>query len=109
MDLGAALQAGKESLWALIKKLPYDDGPSSTRWVFVTSAATISLGTLLLFATFCVVYWRTGKADLVFAGLIGTTTTALIGFASNALNTKHTLAAQVIAPDAGVAKAEAGS
>lgn len=83
---------GKVLSWVqLIKALPFDGGPSATRWVFVRTSEVVSLGWLALVAGAVYTYCRYGKADVVYCGMILTLGAGLFGFAQNAQTTKLSL------------------
>lgn len=65
----------------IIKSLPFDGGPSVTRWVFLRTAEVISLGWLCLVGGAIYQYARFGKADVIFCGMILTLGAGLFGFA----------------------------
>jgi uncharacterized BrkB/YihY/UPF0761 family membrane protein len=75
----------------ILKALPFDGGPSSTRFVYLAAAVTICLVIFVLTGTFCAVYLRSPdhQANAVVAALIGSTITAIIAFATSAQNTMH--------------------
>ncbi len=84
------------SFWTITKALPFDDGPSSTRAVYLATALSILFCLIMTTAAFSWVYVHDPKhvADVVVAGLIGTLATGAFGFAANSQNLKHTLLAQ---------------
>jgi lipopolysaccharide export LptBFGC system permease protein LptF len=77
----------------ILKALPFDDGPSSTRMVYLLSAVAVCLVLVMMGAAFALVYWRNHIADVVMAGAIAATITALFGFASNSQNNKNRISA----------------
>lgn len=78
----------------LIKALPFDGGPSATRWVFVRTAEVISLGWLALVFGAVYTFIRFGKVDAIYCGMILTLGAGLFGFAQNAQTHKLSLDAQ---------------
>lgn len=82
--------------WTILKALPFEGGPSSTRWVFLGVFAVVALVLAALVGALVWVYVRSPDhhVDLALCGLVGTQLTALLGFASNAQNTMHKTAAQ---------------
>lgn len=72
----------------VIKALPFDGGPSVTRWVFVRTAEVISLGWLGLVFGAVWEYVRVGKVDAIYCGMIVTLGMGLFGFSQNAQTTK---------------------
>ena len=79
----------------ILKALLFDGGPSSTRWVYLLAAVSVSAVLLMMGAAFAWVYAWKHTADLVMAGAIAATVTALIGFASNSQNTKNIITGNV--------------
>jgi hypothetical protein len=65
----------------IIKSLPFDGGPSVTRWVFLRTAEVISLGWLCLVGGAVYQYIRFAKADVIYCGMILTLGGGLFGFA----------------------------
>jgi hypothetical protein len=65
------------------------EGPSSTKIVYLNVGLIAIYGWLLMVITFCAVYACSGEADGVFAGVIGSVLLAIVGFATNAQNTKN--------------------
>lgn len=68
----------------IIKSLPFDGGPSVTRWVFLRTGEIISFGWLCLVGGAVYQYSRFGKADVIFCGMILTLGAGLFGFAQQA-------------------------
>ncbi|HEY6018472.1 MAG TPA: hypothetical protein VIY48_00795, partial [Candidatus Paceibacterota bacterium] len=100
------------SLWQTVKALPYSDGPSTSRWGYLIAVHTTCLCLAGLVTVFCVVYYKTGgrPVDAIFAGIFAGVITSfmgvVVGFTTNTMNLKHTLAANLQAqasgsPDAG--------
>lgn len=81
--------------WTILKALPFDDGPSSTRWVYLGAFTVVSLVLAALVGAIVVVYVRSPDhhVDVALCGLVGVQLTALLGFASNTQNTLHKLGA----------------
>lgn len=77
----------------LLKALPYDGGPSTTRWVVLSVAFVISLSSFILSCAIGYVY--VGSADHHFDAALGImvsgTFTAMFGFAANSLNRRNQL------------------
>lgn len=84
-----------KSLWETIKALPYDGGPSSTRWGYLIAVHSCCLCLLVLVLTFCLVYVRSANhaADVVFAGVITAFMGVVVGFTATSINLKNTLVA----------------
>ena len=84
--------SNRAASWSqLIKALPFDGGPSATRWVFIRVAEVISLGWLALVFGAVYTFVRFGKVDTVYCGMILALGTGLFGFAQNAQTTKLSL------------------
>lgn len=99
MDEKQANDLVQKSLWKIIKALPFDGGPSSTRWVFLCAGAILGIVVLALGLSFCLVYLRSHIADVVFAGALAGALTAFIGFATSAQNNRNKLALGDKPPD----------
>src|SRR5260370_17219135 len=65
----------------IIKSLPFDGGPSVTRWVFLRTAEVISFGWLCLVGAAIYQYARFGKADPIYCGMVLTLGGGLFAFA----------------------------
>jgi hypothetical protein len=79
----------KVTTWMqIIKSLPFDGGPSVTRWVFLRTGEIISAGWLALVGAAVYQYVRFAKADVIFCGMILTIGAGLFGFAQQAQVTK---------------------
>jgi hypothetical protein len=79
----------KVTTWMqIIKSLPFDGGPSVTRWVFLRTGEIISVGWLALVGAAVYQYVRFAKADVIFCGMILTIGAGLFGFAQQAQVTK---------------------
>jgi uncharacterized BrkB/YihY/UPF0761 family membrane protein len=79
--------------WTILKALPFDGGPSSTRWVFLGGFATVAVCLLSLTGALIFVYVRTPDhhVDIALLGAVVTTIGTVVGFATNAQNKKNTL------------------
>ncbi len=76
------------SLWRILKALPLDDGPDTTRAVVLTVNAASCVGMLMCYTTLCVMCLKhdaSSKAAVIvtLAGMIGGVSSALLGFAMN--------------------------
>lgn len=85
-----------ESWWNILKALPMDGGPSSTKFVYLALSGCICGLYLMMTATLCyVVAFTTYSAGAtIMAGLLGTGIPILVGFASNSLNQRRALQVQ---------------
>lgn len=92
-------KVAEQSWWRLLKRLPMDGGPSSTKFVYLASSAAITACLVLVTLAFCGVYAFTHEhlASAVVAALLASTLTAVIGFAANSLNQRRSLNAQAAA------------
>jgi hypothetical protein len=88
-----------ESWWKLLKRLPLDGGPSSTKFVYLATSGAITLCLCLVTIAFCGVYAFTHEhiASGIVAALLASTLTAVIGFAANSQNQRRSLNAQAAA------------
>lgn len=77
--------------WQICLALPYDDGPSTTRWGYLVAVHSCALALLWMVVTFSYTYVRTGKADIVFAGVITSFMGVVVGFTATTVNLKHKL------------------
>lgn len=94
----------KRKWWDIIKALPYDNGPSSTRWVYLCAAATIAMVITMLTFTVCLVYIRNNDhfVSPTMAALIIPSIIAFIGFAGHSQDAMHKLAAETDSPNSGL-------
>ena len=83
------LQLVEKGWIRILRALPFDGGPSSTRWVYLIAAMTVCAVLFFMGAAFAWVYVWKHTADLVMAGAIAATIAALFGFASNSQNVKN--------------------
>jgi hypothetical protein len=91
----ARVVAAKTGTWLeIVKSLPFDGGPSVTRWVFLRTAEAISIGWLCLVGALIYRVARYGDANPALCGLIFTLAGALFGFAALNQNTKLTVDAK---------------
>jgi hypothetical protein len=77
----------------IIKSLPFDGGPSVTRWVFLRTSEVISAGWLALVGAAIYQYVRFGKADAIFCGMVLTLGGGLFAFAQQTQSKKLDLGA----------------
>jgi hypothetical protein len=84
------------NLGSVLKALPFDGGPSSTRVVFLSTAFAVIISLLLTTLATCWVYVHDPLhvVSVIMAGLIGTLATGATAFATNAQNLRHTLGSQ---------------
>lgn len=73
-----------------IKALPFDGGPSVTRWVFLRIAEAVTFGWLCLVGATIYGLVVNHHADIALCSLVGTLAAAMFGFASNNMNVKNT-------------------
>ena len=85
----------------IIKSLPFDGGPSVTRWVFLRTAEVISLGWLALVGAAIYQYARFGKADAIYCGMVLTLGAGLFGFAQQTQSKKLELGAPATSTQTG--------
>ncbi len=78
-----------------LKALPFDGGPSVTRWVFLRIAEAVTFGWLCLVGALIYGLVAFHHADPAIATLVGTLAAAMFGFASNNMNIKNTTEAQL--------------
>ncbi len=86
-DIQGTIQAvtDKVQTWMqIIKSLPFDGGPSVTRWVFLRTSEVVSLGWLALVIAEVYRYIKFGTADTIHCGVILTLGGGLFAFAQNA-------------------------
>ena len=75
----------KTTTWgSILNALPFDGGPSSTRWVYLSAFLTVAFCLIVLTISLSWVYIRSHEhiVNIVMAGLIGTTITTVVGFAT---------------------------
>jgi len=111
-EIEDAEKIASESWMKLLKRLPLDGGPSSTKFVYLGVAGAITGCLVLVTIAFCGVYAFTKEhtASLVVATLLGSTLTAVIGFAVNSQNQRRALNAQAAtSPDAPAPAAPEGN
>ncbi len=78
----------------ILKNLPFQSGPSSTRWVYLASCAVICGGWLLIVIAFVTLLFLRKMNDTVtatVAGLIVSLGGLVVGFTTRSQNLKHTL------------------
>jgi|ERR1035437_6762082 hypothetical protein len=93
----------EQSWWKLLKRLPLDGGPSSTKFVYLATSGAITVCLVLVTLAFCGVYAFTHDhiASGIVAALLASTLTAVIGFAANSQNQRRALNAQADAGQTG--------
>ena len=72
----------------IVKALPYDGGPSVTRWVYLRTAEVVSLVLVMMAGAAVYEVAKYRGLDAVLAGLILGLATALFAFAKGAQATK---------------------
>jgi hypothetical protein len=77
-----------------IKALPYDGGPSVTRWVFLRIAEAVIFGWLCLVGALVYGVVRHGHGDGAVAAAVCSLAAAMFGFASNNLNQRRAVQGQ---------------
>jgi len=85
------------SVWGILKELPFEGGPSTTRFVFLATFAVCSLGFLSVTAAMTYVY-ITDKTHPAGAGILAVLTLmlgTLTGVSANSQNVMHQLSAQL--------------
>lgn len=96
-EVKATIDIKFKSWWSILKGLVFDGGPSSTRWVYLLVAATVNLCLGGMVFALCYVFMK-GKAEAttlaIVAGVVTSTITALLAFATNAQNKKNQLSSQ---------------
>ena len=86
------MMAARVGSWTeIVKSLPFDGGPSVTRWVFLRTSEVISLGWLALALVAAFRIYKFGSCDAGVLTLIFTLATALFGFSTLNQNTKLTV------------------
>lgn len=74
------------SFWRILKALPLEDGPDTTRAVVLTVNASVCVGLIACFATLCTVCLRVNAQNSLgvigaLVGVITAVTAPLLGFA----------------------------
>lgn len=84
------------SWWTLLKELPFDGGPSSTRFVFLAVFAVLAGCYVAVTVAFCYVYIHdsTHPAGAGILAVITLMSGALGGIIANSQNIRHQLTAQ---------------
>src|SRR5579875_3338186 len=88
------------SWWALLKALSYEGGPSSTRFVFLATFATMALSVLAIVFGFVYVYVCDPQhpASAGILAVLSLMLATITGFAANSHNVQNQLRAQQITP-----------
>lgn len=92
--------------WVILKGLAFDGGPSSTKWVYLAMNLVIALVLLMITATVCYRHARFGTSDAGMLTALATIVGIVSGCATNALNHRRTLNAQLAAGQKPVAIAD---
>lgn len=88
------LPATAQTWVQILKSLPYDGGPSVTRWVFLRTAEVVALGFVVMVGGGVYRYVRFGTADAIFWAAVGGLGGAMFGFAKSAQVTKLSIDAK---------------
>ena len=94
------------SWWRILKALAFDGGPSSTKWVYLALNAVMAFVVLMLAAALAYRYVHFGTVDALLVGAIVTLVGILQACATNALNHRRTVQAQLASGRGPIAIAE---
>jgi hypothetical protein len=99
----------KVTTWIqIIKSLPFNGGPSVTRWVFLRTSEVISFGWLCLVGGAIYQYARFGKADAIFCGMVLTLGGGLFAFAQQTQAKKLAIDSTATSTTVGVVTQQTG-
>lgn len=87
MDLMDKLRG--TSWWTIAKSLPFYGGASSTKWVYVGTAYAVNVCLIAMTSVLCYMYVRYSYVSVTLASLIGSTVTAVVGFAAMSANKRR--------------------
>ncbi len=94
------------SWWRILKALAFEGGPSATKWVYLALNAVMALVVVALTAAVCIRYVHAGSTDAGMMALIGSLVAVLQACATNALNHRRTVQAQLASGRGPIAVAE---
>lgn len=79
------------SWFRIIKSLPFQGGASSTKWVYLGSAAVVNVCLVAMVASLCWVYIRSHnhEVNIALVTLIGSTVTVVVGIPAQSANKRR--------------------
>lgn len=77
------------SWWTIAKSLPFYGGASATKWVYIGTACVVNICLAGLTGSVCYMYVRHGVVSFPMNTLVGSTITAVVGFAAHATNKRR--------------------